>query len=126
MSTADEPIAWEKYPKMPLSTQSWESLRDIDEWIVTEKVHGANFSATVSDTSCTFAKRSGPLPETEDFYSFRTAGLDARFQTVPSCGRHRRTTTSHPQPVLACRLAGSDGVAAPGPLPAATAPKGPE
>ena len=72
MSTTNEPIAWEKYPKMPLSTQSWESLKHIDEWIVTEKVHGANFSATVSDTSCTFAKRSGPLPDDEDFYSFRS------------------------------------------------------
>ena len=76
MSITDEPIAWEKYPKMPLSTQSWESLRDINEWIVTEKVHGANFSATVSDTSCTFAKRSGPLPDDEDFYSFRSQQLD--------------------------------------------------
>ena len=76
MSSTDEPIAWEKYPKMPLSTQSWESLKHIDEWIVTEKVHRANFSATVSDTSCTFAKRSGPLPDDEDFYSFRSQQLD--------------------------------------------------
>ena len=68
---------WSKYPKMSESTQSWASL-PAGEWLVCEKVHGANFSVLADSSGTThFSKRSGPLAPAEDFYSFRSAGLDA-------------------------------------------------
>ena len=70
-------MSWSKYPKMAESTQAWASLPPGD-WVVTEKIHGANFSVVADAEGGThFAKRSGPLPADEDFYSFRSAGLDA-------------------------------------------------
>lgn len=59
------------------------------EWIVTEKIHGANFSVVADGTGTRFTKRSGELPELEDFYGFRSAGLDA---TLSACA-HRLLDT---------------------------------
>jgi Rnl2 family RNA ligase len=75
---------WTRYPKMTESTQSWTALPP-GEWLVTEKVHGANFSVVADSSGIRFAKRSGELPELEDFYGFRSAGLNA---TLSACA-HR-------------------------------------
>ena len=75
---------WTKYPKMAEATQSWTSLPP-GEWIVTEKIHGANFSVVADGRGTRFAKRSGELPELEDFYGFRSAGLN---DTLSACA-HR-------------------------------------
>ena len=66
---------WEKFPKMAERSPADSNARD--EWVVTEKLHGANFSVmTEASGSVAFAKRSGVLPATEDFYSFRSQRLD--------------------------------------------------
>eukprot|EP00300_Choanocystis_sp_HF-7_P040440 c6925_g1_i2.p2 GENE.c6925_g1_i2~~c6925_g1_i2.p2 ORF type:complete len:199 (+),score=35.62 c6925_g1_i2:103-699(+) len=43
-----------------------------DEWLVTEKVHGANFAFICTEDSIVGAKRSGRISEDEHFYGFRT------------------------------------------------------
>lgn len=74
-------MGFTKYPKIPLSTKDMPDLPAGAEWIVTEKLHGANFSvACDADGKVEFAKRSGPLPLEEDFYSFRSQRLDRRLQ----------------------------------------------
>jgi Rnl2 family RNA ligase len=75
---------WTRYPKMAESTQSFTTL-PIGEWIVTEKIHGANFSVVANGSGTWFAKRSGELPVHEDFYGFRSAGLSC---TLSACA-HR-------------------------------------
>ncbi|EPY29391.1 RNA-editing ligase [Angomonas deanei] len=44
----------------------------LDEWIATEKVHGANFSlySIAGQSNLQFAKRSGMLPRSEHFFGY--------------------------------------------------------
>ena len=74
---------WMKYPKMAESTKAWATL-PAGAWVVTEKIHGANFSVVADGCGTRFAKRSGELPEHEDFYSFRSAGLN---NTLSACAQ---------------------------------------
>lgn len=68
----DYEMAWTKYPKMP--DQSHPSVRG--EYIVSEKIHGANFSILISPAgNVEFAKRTGILGNADDFYSIRTSGF---------------------------------------------------
>jgi len=46
-------------------------------FVATEKVHGANFSVHATASDVHFAKRSGILDSGDEFYSFRSQGLDA-------------------------------------------------
>mmetsp|Transcript_7479 Transcript_7479/g.12685 ORF Transcript_7479/g.12685 Transcript_7479/m.12685 type:complete len:375 (+) Transcript_7479:59-1183(+) len=76
---------WAKYPKMPLETAGKGSDGPLcGTWIVTEKVHGANFSVVCEETrgvtTVSFAKRSGILADSEDFFSFRSSRLQVRLE----------------------------------------------
>lgn len=69
-----------KYDKIPLGTVGRAAVGSSDEFVATEKIHGANFSVLVEATSgcVSFGKRTAVLEPTDDFYSFRSAGLDRR------------------------------------------------
>ncbi len=59
------------YEKMPEDTNCWppRSLKSIKKWVATEKVHGANFSFTVSEAGgVRAAKRGGYLRKGEGFF----------------------------------------------------------
>ena len=48
-----------------------------NEWLCTEKAHGANFSAAVAgDDQVHFAARSGLLTASDNFYGYKSQGLD--------------------------------------------------
>lgn len=75
--SASEPrrMPWIKYPKMPEVSSSGRG-----EFVVTEKIHGANLSIIASSISGTvsFAKRTavlGTADDCEDFYSLRSSRL---------------------------------------------------
>lgn len=70
-STKDERDGFTIYEKMPEDTNCWQTrgLKSIKKWVATEKVHGANFSFTVTDTgSVKAAKRGGYLGDKERFF----------------------------------------------------------
>lgn len=74
-------MAWQRYEKIPLSTKVLLDVSPKAEWIVTEKLHGANFSIFCDATGgVSFAKRSGVLAPDDDFYSFRSQRLDERLR----------------------------------------------
>ncbi|EPY40852.1 RNA editing ligase [Angomonas deanei] len=68
---------FERYPSIENSTpKRIEALQSkgmaLDEWIATEKVHGANFSlySIAGQSNLQFAKRSGMLPRSEHFFGY--------------------------------------------------------
>lgn len=73
---------WQKYPKIPLVSPDVTCVDDMA--VVTEKIHGANFSIIVRgpDKPVEFAKRSGVLADSDDFYSFRSQGLATRLAAL--------------------------------------------
>lgn len=72
--------AWRRYPKIESSSASWGAgPSDAQQWVVTEKLHGANFSVVAAgDGSIAFASRSGILAEHDNFFGFKSAGLCSR------------------------------------------------
>lgn len=66
--------AYEKMPtslkKLHLDTIDFERLHKVD-WVVTEKVHGANFSFTYENRTLGFAKRKASLHWSDDFFGFQ-------------------------------------------------------
>ena len=65
-----------EYEKMALSLDRFtDAIRRLDkeEWIVLEKVHGANFSCHTDGKECKFARRRDFLKEIEGFYSYKEA-----------------------------------------------------
>lgn len=66
-----------EYEKMPKSLKgldlSEKALQDLNKlkWVVTEKVHGANFSFVYEDHQLLFAKRKAYLQWTDDFFGFQ-------------------------------------------------------
>lgn len=75
---------WASFPKMEQTTNAFATLPKGD-WVVTEKLHGANFSVSCDETGTVFfAKRSGVLPLAEDFFSFRSQRLD---EDLANCAR---------------------------------------
>eukprot|EP00803_Ostreobium_quekettii_P002179 evm.model.scf_1526.6 EVM.evm.TU.scf_1526.6 scf_1526:37916-39341(-) len=67
------------YEKMPEGTRDWDgrSLKAIKRWVVTEKIHGANFSFTTDGQHVTVAKRGGHLEPTEAFFGvWKSAVID--------------------------------------------------
>ncbi|QHT70872.1 2'-5' RNA ligase [Rhodocytophaga rosea] len=67
-----------EYEKMPNSLKKLE-LDEIDFarlekllWVVTEKVHGANFSFVYEQGKLTYAKRKAPLSWQDDFFGFQS------------------------------------------------------
>ena len=82
------PLQFIKYEKMEESSPSSFVLSKKDmkttKWVVTEKVHGANFSLVTNGSEIKFAKRTDFLSEEEDFFNFqrvveslREKGLEA-------------------------------------------------
>lgn len=72
--------SWRRYPKIAESTQRWpaEIKSNAGRWVATEKIHGANFSAhCAADGTVEFASRSGLLSPADNFFGFRSQGLDA-------------------------------------------------
>jgi Rnl2 family RNA ligase len=65
---------YEKIPtdfkKLLQSTSTFNELNKLD-WVVTEKVHGANFSFIYSDGKLQFAKRKELLRWNDDFFGFQ-------------------------------------------------------
>ena len=72
--------SWRRYPKIPESTARWTAsaeANNADEYVVTEKLHGANFSIILgANGDAAFASRSGVLALNDNFYGFRSQGLD--------------------------------------------------
>jgi len=71
-------VPWSKYPKIPEVVSSTSAKRGCDEYIVTEKMHGANFSVITDGTTVAFAKRTavlGRVDGCENFYSVRSTRL---------------------------------------------------
>ena len=73
------PPAWSRYPKIADSSAPIMSRALLStEWLCTEKAHGANFSAAVAcDGQVHFAARSGLLAASDNFYGYKSQGLDA-------------------------------------------------
>ncbi|WP_160714973.1 RNA ligase family protein [Chitinophaga solisilvae] len=66
---------YEKMPKnlkgLHLSEKAMKELNKL-KWIVTEKIHGANFSFVYEQRKLLFAKRKAYLSWTDDFFGFQT------------------------------------------------------
>ena len=65
-----------EYEKMALSLDPFKDAfkrLEKEEWIVLEKVHGANFSCHTDGKGCKFARRRDFLKENEGFYSYKGA-----------------------------------------------------
>lgn len=66
--------AYEKMPsslkKLHLNEQEFAQLHKID-WVLTEKVHGANFSFVYENQVLGFAKRKARLDWSDDFFGFQ-------------------------------------------------------
>jgi hypothetical protein len=69
--------AFSGYEKMPPSlkklglSESDFSELEKPKWVVTEKVHGANFSFVYKNGTLRFAKRKAYLSWTDDFFGFQ-------------------------------------------------------
>ena len=89
MAASDEaegegPAAFVPYEKMPLCSAKWPSFKSARRFVVTEKIHGANFvlcCAVRCDGSVRlrYAKRGSVLNDTSDFYGFRAAKTPQRY-----------------------------------------------
>jgi len=68
------PWRFTSYDKIPGSSQRWDAspadIRRLErvDWVVTEKVHGANFCFVLSSGTIDCAKRKAMLSPTEDFF----------------------------------------------------------
>ncbi|HAS42296.1 MAG TPA: RNA ligase [Microscillaceae bacterium] len=67
---------FQSYPKIP---ENWDNLQLTEqdyrllkktEWVVTEKIHGANFCILANEEETHFAKRKEILPEEENFFGY--------------------------------------------------------
>eukprot|EP00325_Prymnesiales_sp_UTEX-LB-985_P008411 CAMPEP_0174695230 /NCGR_PEP_ID=MMETSP1094-20130205/1656_1 /TAXON_ID=156173 /ORGANISM="Chrysochromulina brevifilum, Strain UTEX LB 985" /LENGTH=367 /DNA_ID=CAMNT_0015891679 /DNA_START=52 /DNA_END=1155 /DNA_ORIENTATION=+ len=66
---------WTRYPKI---AEHGGGAAATGEWLCTEKVHGANFSVVALADGCVeFASRSGVLAATDNFFGYRSQGMDA-------------------------------------------------
>ena len=65
-----------KYEKIYEDFNKWKfsksdySLFNKTDWVVTEKIHGANFCVHCDGKDIKFAKRKAILPENEDFFGY--------------------------------------------------------
>lgn len=84
-STINGRPLFEPYPKIVGSSSRWQGRCGQQpstkgaKFVVTEKIHGANFGLVVHESdghpAVAFAKRSGLLAADEDFFGVRSAGL---------------------------------------------------
>eukprot|EP01064_Diplonema_japonicum_P006590 TRINITY_DN14436_c1_g1_i1.p1 TRINITY_DN14436_c1_g1~~TRINITY_DN14436_c1_g1_i1.p1 ORF type:complete len:347 (+),score=81.60 TRINITY_DN14436_c1_g1_i1:61-1041(+) len=87
---------FKKYEKMVESTNTWnskgvkcfKSKAASDHWVVTEKIHGANFSFVASPTEVQCAKRDSIIEDSDDFFGYLTVrekyhqNVQAAFQAL--------------------------------------------
>lgn len=70
---------YEKMPKnlkgLHLSDKAQQDLNKL-KWVVTEKIHGANFSFVYEDHQLLYAKRKDYLKWTDDFFGFQAVAAD--------------------------------------------------
>ncbi len=68
-------MRFSEYEKMAVSLDRFKGIEKAlkEEWIVTEKVHGANFSCHTDGKDCVFARRRDFLKENEVFYNYKSA-----------------------------------------------------
>ena len=69
-----------EYPKMPDNSSKWkEDLNKIGTFACFEKVHGSNFCVRVDTAGeVSFATRRRVLPDDENFFAFRSTGLEGK------------------------------------------------
>ncbi|WP_143307509.1 RNA ligase family protein [Chitinophaga vietnamensis] len=69
---------YEKMPKnlkgLDLSEKDQQQLNKL-KWVVTEKIHGANFSFVYEDRQLRYAKRKDYLKWNDDFFGFQTVAV---------------------------------------------------
>lgn len=71
-----------EYEKMPKNLKglqlSEKAQQDLDKlkWVVTEKIHGANFSFVYEDHQLLYAKRKDFLEWTDDFFGFQAVAAE--------------------------------------------------
>ncbi|MFE1748141.1 RNA ligase family protein [Coleofasciculus sp. H7-2] len=70
-------ISYEKIPENPnnwnLKESDYRAFKKTD-WVVTEKIHGANFCIIADGSDVQFAKRKELLQPDEDFFGYQTLG----------------------------------------------------
>ncbi|MBD2181507.1 RNA ligase [Planktothrix sp. FACHB-1355] len=68
-------ISYDKIPETPkqwnLTESNYRAFKKTD-WVVTEKIHGANFAIVTDGENVRFAKRKEFLPPNEDFFGFKS------------------------------------------------------
>jgi Rnl2 family RNA ligase len=68
-------VSYEKIPESPnkwnLSESDYRAFKKTD-WVVTEKIHGANFGITTDGSEVRFAKRKEFLQSDEDFFDYQS------------------------------------------------------
>lgn len=79
--------SYEKIPEglnqLQLSESDYRLLKKVD-WVVTEKIHGANFGITTDGVTVEFAKRKELLQPGEDFFGYlhKKAQLEAQAKEI--------------------------------------------
>lgn len=79
--------SYEKIPEglnqLQLSESDYRLLKKVD-WVVTEKIHGANFGITTDGVTVDFAKRKELLQPGEDFFGYlrKKAQLEAQAKEI--------------------------------------------
>ena len=73
----------ERLEEYNLSEQAYRTLQKID-WVVCEKIHGANFCVICTPDEILYAKRKEFLAEEDDFFGYRVAmaGKEASFRQL--------------------------------------------
>jgi Rnl2 family RNA ligase len=61
----------ENFDKLKLTESDYRAFKKTD-WVVTEKIHGANFSMSTDGSEVRFAKRKEFLPPGEDFFDYQS------------------------------------------------------
>lgn len=78
--------AFTSYEKMPLNLKKLPPilipLLDKVDWVVTEKVHGANFSFIYEQQQLSFAKRKALLSWEDDFFGFQLVAAKLEGQVI--------------------------------------------
>lgn len=68
-------VSYEKIPESPnkwnLTESDYSAFKKTD-WVVTEKIHGANFGITTDGSEVRFAKRKEFLQPDEDFFNYQS------------------------------------------------------
>ena len=76
-------IAYEKIPENPnqwnLTLEDYRNFKKTD-WVVTEKIHGANFGVVTDGKTVRFAKRKEFLDSEEDFFGYQILKAELVFK----------------------------------------------